>query len=237
MNILEELKLKFRTGDVLTRLVLVNCGMFVLILIADIFYTLFTSGTDMSIARFFQFPWNPAVLLRQPWSIATALFTSHGLWHLLFNMITLFWLGGIFLQFFTSNGLRGLYVLGGVAGMLCFMAVFLVFPSVSGKEWQQTIPLTSACILAFSTALAFRAPNHAEPIPLFGPVKIKYIVIVLALADAALLPKSNPASDFAHLGAAATGWLYIFMLRKGHDITAPVTWLFVKTSNLTRSVK
>lgn len=237
MNIIEELKLKFRTGDTLTRLVLINCGMFVFILLADIFYTLLKSGPDTSAAFLFQYPAGPATLLRRPWTLLTSLFSSHGLWHLLFNMITLYWIGGVFLQFYTSNGLRGLYVLGGVAGMLFFTAVFLVFPAAYEKEWLQTIPLTSACILAFSTALAFRAPDHTETIPLLGPVKIKYIVIALALADAALLPKTNPASDMAHLGAAVTGWLYCFMLRKGYDITRPVTWLSVRISDLRRRIK
>lgn len=230
MNLFQELKEKFRTGDILTRLLLINCAMFVLILLLDITFTLITFGTEKFAEQLFQFPWNPLTLAFRPWTVITAMFTSHGLWHLLFNMFTLYWLGGIFLQYYTSNHLRGLYVLGAIAGMALFTATFMLFPGFALKDWSATIPLASVSILTFCTALAFRAPNHQEQIPLIGPVKLKYIIIILGVTDAALIPSINPASDAAHLGGVLTGWLFYRLLVKGRDLTAPVTavaiWLY-----------
>lgn len=223
MNLLEELKLKFRTGDILTRLLFINCGMFVLLLLLDIIFTLFSFGPDKYAFIVCNYSWSPYQTALRPWSLVTSLFASWGLWHLIFNMLTLYWLGGLFLKYFTSNHLRGLYILGGIAGMLLFTAVFMLFPSLLLKDWAQNIPLCSVCILTFCTALALRAPDSTEPIPLIGPVKIKYIVIILIIVDAALLPHVSPAYDAAHLGAVGTGWLFNYMLRKGKDITAPVT--------------
>ena len=40
MDILEELKIKFKTGDVLTRLLFINCGMYVILLFLDISFIL-----------------------------------------------------------------------------------------------------------------------------------------------------------------------------------------------------
>ena len=111
--------------------------------------------------------------------------------------------------------------------MILFTAVFMLFPSLQLKDWVQNIPLCSACILCFCTALAFRAPDTTENIPLLGPVKLKYIVLTLAIIDVALLPHVSPAYDAAHLGAAATGWLFNYLLRKGKDITQPVTNVIV----------
>lgn len=227
MNLFDELKLKFRTGDIVTRLVLINCGVFVVSLLLDIIFTLFSYGEDKLAYTMLNFPWDPVVLMHKPWAVVTSLFTSWGLWHLLFNMMVLYWLGGIFLKFFTSSNMRGLYIMGGVSGMLVFIGIFLLFPSVDTKDWTGNMPLCSVCILAFSTAMAFRAPDYTEPIPLIGPVKLKYIVIALAIIDAAMLPHTSPASDAAHLGAAFTGWAFNSMLRKGKDITAPVTAIAV----------
>lgn len=227
MSLIDELKLKFRTGDIVTRLVLINCAVYVALLLLDISFTLFSFGDDKFAFIVCNYPWSPYLLLKRPWSIVTSLFASWGLWHLLFNMLILYWLGGVFLKFFTSNNLRGLYIMGGIAGMVVFTGIFMLFPSIQLKDWTGNIPLCSACILAFCTALAFRAPDSTEPIPLIGPVKIKYIVIALAITDAAILPHVSPVSDVAHIGAAAVGWLFSYMIRKGKDITAPVTAITV----------
>ena len=232
MNLFEEMKNKFRAGDVLTHLLFINCGIFILALSLDITFIIFSFGADRLAFTSLNYPWNPIELAFRPWAPITALFSSWGLWHFLFNMLTLFWLGGVFLRYFTSNNLRGLYILGGIAGMILFTGIFLLFPSLQLKEWAGSMPLCSACILAFCTALAFRAPNSTEQIPLIGQVKIKYIVITLAVIDAALLPHINPATDAAHLGAALTGWLFNTMLRKGKDITSPVTAIAIWLDSL-----
>lgn len=235
MGLIDELKMKFRTGDIVTRLVLINCAVFVILLLLDINFTLFSFGEDKFAFIICNYPWSPYILLSRPWSIVTSLFASWGLWHLIFNMLILYWLGGVFLKYFTSNNLRGLYILGGIAGMIVFTGVFMLFPSLQLKDWAGCIPLCSACILAFCTALAFRVPDSTEPIPLIGPVKIKYIVIALAIIDAAMLPNVNPATDAVHLGAAFIGWLFNAMLRKGKDITKPVTAVAVWLDSILRS--
>ena len=182
MNLLEELKEKFRTGDILTRRLFINGGVFVFTLLLDITFTLFSFGENKFAYIVLNYPWKPILLLYRPWTIVTSMFTSWGLWHMLFNMLILYWLGSIFLRYFTSNALRGLYIMGGITGMVVFTGVFLLFPSLQKKEWLDCMPLCSACILAFCTALAFRAPNNTEPIPLIGPVKIKYIIIIKVIS-------------------------------------------------------
>lgn len=223
MSLIDELNMKFRTGGIVTRLVLINCAVFVAMLLLDISFTLFSFGDDKFAFTVCFYPWSPYLVAVRPWSVVTSLFSSWGLWHLIFNMIVLYWLGEVFLKYFTSNNLRGLYILGGIAGMIVFTGIFILFPSLQLKDWAGSMPLCSACILAFCTALAFRVPDSTEPIPLIGLVKIKYIVIALAIIDVAILSNVNPATDAAHLGAAFIGWLFNTMLRKGKDITKPVT--------------
>lgn len=237
MSLIEKIKLKFRTGDIVTRLVLINCAVFLAMLMLDISFTLFSFGDDKFAYIVCNYPWSPYILARRPWSIVTSLFASWGLWHLIFNMVVLYWLGSVFLKFYTSSNLRGLYIMGGIAGMAVFTGLFMLFPSLQLKDWTGSIPLCSACILAFCTALAFRVPDTTEPIPLIGPVKIKYIVIAIAIVDVALLPHVNPATDLVHLGAATVGWAFYFLLRKGKDITAPVTRVAVWISALLSSRK
>lgn len=232
MGLIDELKLKFRTGDIVTRLVFINCAMFLVMLLLDIWFTLFSFGEDKFAYIVCNYPWSPFILAKRPWSIVTSLFASWGLFHLIFNMVTLYWLGTIFLRYFTSNNLRGLYILGGIAGMVVFTGIFMLFPSLQIKDWTGSMPLCSACILAICSALAFRVSDTTESIPLIGPVKIKYIVIALAIIDVAMLPNVNPVTDAVHLAAALTGWAFNSMLRKGKDITAPITAIAVRIDSL-----
>lgn len=234
MGLIDELKLKFRTGDLVTRLVFINCAMFLVMLLLDIWFTLFSFGEDKFAYMVCNYPWSPFILAKRPWSLVTSLFASWGLFHLIFNMVTLYWLGNVFLRYFTSNNLRGLYILGGIAGMIVFTGIFMLFPSLQIKDWSGSMPLCSACVLAICTALAFRVPDTTEPIPLIGPVKIKYIVIALGIIDVAMLPNVNPSTDAVHLAAALTGWTFNYMRRKGKDITAPVTAIAVKIDSLIR---
>ena len=112
MSLLDELISKFRSGDIVTRLVFINCAVFLAMLLMDINFTLFSFGEDRYAYIVCNYPWSPYLLIRRPWSIVTSLFASWGLWHLIFNMIILYWLGNVFMRYFTSNNLRGLYILG-----------------------------------------------------------------------------------------------------------------------------
>ena len=234
MSLLDELISKFRSGDLVTRLVFINCAMFLAMLLLDIWFTIFSFGEDKFAYMVCYYPWSPYILIKRPWCIVTSLFASWGMWNLIFNMVILYWMGSIFLRYFTSNNLRGLYILGGITGMIVFTGVFMLFPSLQLKDWIGSMPLCSACILAVCSALAFRVPDNTEPIPLIGPVKIKYIVIALAIVDVAMLPHVNPVTDAVHLAAGLTGWAFNAMLRKGKDITAPISAIAVRIESLLR---
>jgi len=224
MKLIDDIKGKYANGDTLTRLVLINCAVFALSLAVDIFLTLFFKNA-ISAAELFQYQWNAGHLLSRPWTIITSPFTSWGIWHLLFNMICLYWFGGIFMQRGTSNTLRGLYILGALAAMVCYSLLGAI-SGLHDKGWPESMPLASASILAICTAMAFQTPDREEKVPLLGYVKIKWLVAALGLVDIAMLPHLNPASDLAHAGAAAMGWYFQYMLRKGTDITLPLSKLY-----------
>lgn len=234
MNWIDRLKERFCMADVLTRLLFINLGVYILALLLDVTFTLFSIGPDDMAYTVLNYPYNPIALAIKPWSLITSMFTSWGLWHLLFNLFTLYWLGGAFLRYYTSNNLRGLYVLGALAGMVVFTVVFMTFPSLqyNGKEWPDSVPLCSAAVLCFSVALAFVAKDSKETLPLIGQVKIRYIVIAIGLIDISLLPHDNYVIDLCHLAAAAVGMLFWQFMRKGKDITAPVTAVALWIDNL-----
>lgn len=223
MQLLELLKNKYNES-MLNRLVIINCAVYIVTLFFDAIFS-FTDG-GLTAAVITQFQWDLGNLPFRPWTLLTAPFTSFGLWHLLFNMVTLYWLGSLFLTRGTSNTLRGLYILGAVAAMIVIV-MFSLIPGLHEKDWPDSVPLASASVLAIGTALVFQMPDKTESIPLLGQIKIKWIVLALGLVDISMLPRVTPVNDMAHLAAAFTGWLFQRLIWKGKDITKPVTGIFI----------
>lgn len=229
MTFFRDLWKKFLDGNTLTRLLYINVAMFVLIIFfKTLAILMLVRHADMT-EQLFQFHWESGMILRRPWTIVTAMFTSHGIWHLLFNMLTLYWFGTLFLQYFNNSTLRGIYVLGALSSMLFY---FLYFQLFSPDDYAPGFPAASGAILSIASVLAFKAPEHAEALPLIGPMKTKYLALTLVLIDIALFPEGNPATDTAHLGAFLLGFLYYHMLKKGTDITKPVTYTIIAIQNI-----
>lgn len=224
---ISDIKNKFLYGDTLTRLILINVGVFVVIAIIKVFFILLGLTDNATWNHNFEWSWNLEDFLARPWTIATYMFTSYGVWHLLFNMLTLYWFGQRFQTLFTNSQLRGIYILGALAGMVFFTLIFNLFPAMQTKDYLWTMPGTSTAVIAIASATAFRAPNHLQKIPLIGFIPAKYPAIALAIVNIALIPNINPATDFAHLGAGLLGFLFVYFHRHGTDITKPITSIAV----------
>ena len=113
-NIIEEIKQSFSKGNFLTRLIYINAGVFLLVKLLTIILSVLGSSmywiTYLELPAFFQ------TLIRQPWSIITYMFMHHDFIHLIFNLLTLYWFGKIFTEYFSQKQLVGLYFLGGIGG-------------------------------------------------------------------------------------------------------------------------
>lgn len=237
MKYISDIEDRFLRGSTLTRLLMINAGLFVFIVLLEVILILIGVIDGNNWAQNFQMNRHIEVLTTRPWTIITFMFTSYGLWNLLFNLLLLYWFGKIFDTIFTSNQLRGLYIIGSLAGAAFYLAFFNLLPFMQAKDYEPAMPGASTAILAIATAVAFKKPNHTEIIPIFGPVKLKILVILLALIDITLLTKTNPGTDFAHLGAALSGWCFIKFIRRGYDITACVNKLFLWIYSATQKIR
>ena len=140
---ISDIKNKFLYGDTLARLILINVGVFVVIAIIKVFFILLGLTDNATWNHNFEWSWNLEDFLARPWTIATYMFTSYGVWHLLFNMLTLYWFGQRFQTLFTNSQLRGIYILGALAGMVFFTLIFNLFPAMQTKDYLWTMPGTS----------------------------------------------------------------------------------------------
>lgn len=230
---ISDIKERFQYGDILTRLIIINIVIFALILISKALFVLFGLADNTTWRYNFQWSWDLNDMLRRPWTLITYMFTSYGLWHLIFNMFTLYWFGKRFQELYTNNQLRGLYFLGAGAGMIFYTALFHLVPSLQTmKTW--TMPGASTAILSIAMATLLRNPNRSYILPIVGAISIKYLVVALVVVDVALIPNINAATDFAHLGAICMALLFNKLYREGKDITQPITSFFIWLDNQLR---
>jgi membrane associated rhomboid family serine protease len=165
-------------------------------------------------------PWlagtaSPGSMLLKPWTLISYMFVHVGLFHLLGNMLILYFAGRIFSDLLNAKRFTAVYFMGGIAGFLAYFAAFNLFPVFSGA--QGLIYGASASVIAILVALATYMPNMEVRLILIGNVKLKWIAVFFVALDIAFLDSTNSGGHIAHLGGAAFGYLFSLSLKNGQD--------------------
>jgi membrane associated rhomboid family serine protease len=158
-SFISDLKNGFKRGNISLQFIYINVGVFVVTTLVSVILMLF----NFSSAGWFQVLELPAYIpkfLVQPWSLFTYMFLHADAFHLLFNMLWLYWFGQLFLSIFSARHLRGLYILGGLCGGLLYMLAFNVFPYFQNHIYGSWLLGASASVLAVVVATAVREPEY-----------------------------------------------------------------------------
>ena len=217
-DILNDLKRTFQQGNIVVRLIYINVAAFIISTLLSVVLGLF----NVNVAEFLRDLYLPAdllQLLRRPWTLITYMFMHAGLWHLLGNMLWLYWFGRLFLYFFSAKHLRGLYVVGGLLGALLYIVAYNLFPMFESQLYSATLLGASASVLAIAIATAIREPEYKINLMLIGPVKLKYFALFIVLFDVLYVGSNNAGGHIAHLGGALAGWWFAKGVSQGRDIT------------------
>lgn len=220
-NILEEIKQNFKDGSYLTRLIYINAGVFLVVKLLSVI--LGATGYSNIWISYLELPAFLQTLIRQPWSIITYMFMHHDFIHLIFNLLTLYWFGKIFVDYFNQKQLVGLYFLGGIGGAIFYLAAFNITNTLNANIFFSYLLGASASVMAIIFALVRYCPNQEINLALIGPVKLKYLGIALLVLDVIGTTSVNAGGSISHIGGAVTGYLFAqLMINSGKDITEPV---------------
>jgi hypothetical protein len=144
------------------------------------------------------------------------MFLHFDFFHILFNIIGLYWFGKMFLAHFEQDKLLGLYVQGGLAGAMLYVIAYNIFPVFQGVN--SVLLGASASVFAILVALAVYEPDKEIHLFFIGKFPLKYVAVFYLLLSVIGISTSNPGGNIAHLGGALWGYFYIFQLRKGNDM-------------------
>lgn len=211
-----------RQADSLNQLIVVNVLVFVVLNLIAVVFALFALrlGWYDTISRWLAVPAYLPRLLQKPWSPISYMFVHSGFFHILFNMLWLYWMGKIFQEYLGNKKLVALYFLGGFAGAIMYILAFNVFPLFKSALPTADAVGASASVLAIVVGTATLLPNYTIRLFLFGNVPLKYLALVMVVLDLLSLAGNNAGGHFAHLGGAIFGFIYIKQLQTGNDLGA-----------------
>jgi membrane associated rhomboid family serine protease len=212
----------FKNSGTLIRLILINVIVFAFIKIAGTIIFLMSSDSAIAdlVALKLAVPASIQLLLTQPWSLISYMFLHETFFHLLFNMIPLYWAGMLFVEYLGSKKLLSTYVLGGIAGAVLYIIAYNIFP-----VFRDVLPVAnnrgaSAAVMAIVVGIATLIPEYSIGLVIFGRVKLKYLAMAYVALDFIQIAEGNAGGHIAHIGGAAFGYIYIKQLNKGNDLAA-----------------
>ena len=225
-SIWNDLSITLRQGNVVLWLIAINLGIFILQAFIGLIGFLFMVD-NVAFAKFYQTcfyaPSNLSYLLYRPWTVLTYAFFHADFWHILFNLLYLYWFGRIFQVYHSEKRLLNLYLLGALVGSAFYILSYNIFPVFEQAKHQAYLLGASGAV--WSIIAAAMATNPAYRIRLFiiGSVPLWGIVLFMFGRDL-LSFQSNPGGILAHFGGMITGFSFVGLYRRGYNIIGWLSW-------------
>ncbi len=146
----------------------------------------------------------PALLPIRPWSVLTYQFLHAGFWHLLMNMVGLFFFGPRLEARIGSRHFLLLYLVSGVGGA--------VFSILTPRAF-----IVGASGAVFGVLLGFARYWPRERIYVYAVIPVEARVLVVFLAALSLwsgIGGGGNIAHFAHLGGFVGGWIYLNVMER-----------------------
>jgi len=216
MSLINDLKLKYKTMTIIEKLIVINVLVFISFHLINTLSFLLKAPNGF-LLDWFVFPKELSEFIVKPWTIVTYAFLHEGIWHILSNMIVLYFSGSYFITYLTTKRVLTVYFLGAIFGGMFYMLSYNLFPAFS--DVGSTVLLgASASVMAILIATATYIPYMGVRLMFLGSIKFWWIAAFFVILDIVQIPVGNAGGHIAHLGGALFGYFYASQLKKGNDI-------------------
>lgn len=197
-------------------LIIINVAVFILDALLRRWVIAYEDGGPFN--HFGYFSADKAIFHYEAWRFLTFQFLHSGIGHILFNMLCLFYFGGMVEGALGRQRFLAFYLLCGVMGPL-FYLVFWQIGLVTSSE-QSHLVGASAGVFGVMVGAARLAPNMEIRL-LFPPITVRLKMLVMFLVGLAVFVVvaegdnrgSNAGGEAAHLGGAVLGFV---LVRRAH---------------------
>jgi membrane associated rhomboid family serine protease len=169
---------------------------------------LFFIATTFNEDLIFQLGLIPTLFTEQPWTLLSAMFIHASFWHLLGNMITLYFFGTALYHLIGQNKFLLLYFSGGIIGNLLYLWL--------GNDLSIAVGASGA-IFAVAGALAVLVPKLQVRVYFVIPMPLWAVVIIFFGLWSIPGFVSRDIAWQAHLGGLVTGAVAGYFLRRSRQ--------------------
>lgn len=235
-GLFEDFRSEFnKPNNTLVQLILINTVVFLVLLLTKVGLTM---AQNQEVYYFIReqvmIPGTLGAFLHKPWTLVTYFFAHEEIFHILYNMLFLYWFGRLIDEYLGNRRLIGLYIMGGLAGGLLYLLMFNLVPYFQNQADSARMLGASAAAFSVAVGAATLLPNYTFHLLFFGAVRIKYIVFFFIVLSVAQSAGTNAGGNLAHLGGALMGFCYVKLLQNGTDLGRPIYWVADGWNNLLR---
>jgi membrane associated rhomboid family serine protease len=207
MSVINNIKAHFSNANIVEKFIYINVGVFLFVFLLNTLGYLFQ--TNNSLVNWFILPATFEGFISKPWTIITYGFVHVNFLHILMNLIALYYIGNLFLNYFAPKQFITFYTLGTLFGGIIFLLSYNFFPAFEKDVSNSVLLGASAGVSAIFIGLATYMPNFELKFPLIGYIKLWYIAAFWVALDVIQIPASNAGGHLAHIGGAFFGFLYV----------------------------
>ncbi|MBS1653212.1 MAG: rhomboid family intramembrane serine protease [Bacteroidetes bacterium] len=225
-------------GNALMRLIIICLAVFAIFFFIEVaFYFNYEKEVAFSFFKknvldWFALPADVDKLMYRPWTLLTHFFVHISVWDILGNMLWL-WAFGFIMQDLTGNSkLVPVFIYGSLAGALAFVLSYNIFTVLQPGLPTATALGASAGVMAVAIATTMVAPDFRIFPMLNGGLPLWMLTLLFVIVDLATTHAGDPGRRIADVAGAFMGFLFIFLMRRGYDLSEWMNNFFYWVANL-----
>lgn len=150
--------------------------------------------------------------LTQPWRLVTYMFLHGSGFHLLFNMLWLWWMGRMVEESIGPRSFSVLFFGSGIGGAIFHIALSFLYGTTF-------VVGASGAVFGVMVAFAYLYPRIPIMLLLLPPIEARFVVAGIIVLDVLLLGSGDAIARIVHLGGAGVGYLIIKAHYTGTDLS------------------
>ncbi len=151
--------------------------------------------------------------ITQPWRFITYIFLHGGGFHLLFNMLWLWWMGRSVEETIGPRSFTVLFLGSGIGGAFFHIALSFLY----GTSY---VIGASGAVFGVMVAFAYMFPRVPIMLIFLPPIEARFVVAGLIALDVLFIGAGDNVARLVHLGGAGVGYLLIKAHYQGKDLSA-----------------